>query len=457
MANKQLTHTGAELDAAISAVQNYYADIRGTTAGVADVRAGKKFVKANRVLGTGTMPDSVLTAEAQISGSGVFSDTPSQYGITIVPKAKIDQAGYVGSSVEGEPIVRYIRTEKVTLTQNVVYRPSAWTLIEEVDVQVFLAQLNNPTLSVNGSDLTITDGNNGTFCQYYDIYVDGSVVSSARVTKTSSSTTYSLTNISMSTGTHTLTVKAGGQGMKDSEGVDFTYLATSQLATPSIYMVSGTATLAINPVPNATWYELHADGANFHEWAVLSSTTYDVGYWLQDKLDTYELTVYAQSNGDYTKSNVSNVIVWSNGTKLPTPSISRDGTDLTIHTNDTVHTEKFAVYANGIFKQFVKATSDGKWDIMTSWTNIDTSACSVEYSTDGGSTWETISTTSGASVDYGTRVRFRVQVTDDTYSVSVTSSDGSMGFVQTGIGITNTGDYLINGDISLVFRGIRWA
>ena len=107
MANKQLTHTGEELDAAITAIEQNYADVSGTTAAEADVRAGKKFVKSNRVLGTGTMPDSALTAEAQVSASGVFTTEPSKYGLTITPKAKIDQAGYVGASVEGWGSVRY--------------------------------------------------------------------------------------------------------------------------------------------------------------------------------------------------------------------------------------------------------------------------------------------------------------------------------------------------------------
>lgn len=457
MANKQLTHTGEELDAAITAIEQNYADVSGTTAAEADVRSGKKFVKSNRVLGTGTMPDSTLTAEAQVSASGVFTAEPGKYGLTITPKAKIDQAGYVGASVEGEQISRYVRTEKVTLTSNGIYQPGSFTLIEEVDVQVIMAQLNNPTLSASGPDLTITDGNNGTFCQWYDIFLDNSTVRSARVNKTSTTTTYSLTNIPMAAGTHTIKVHAGGTGMKDSTGASMTYVATSQLATPSIYMVSGTTTLAINPVANADWYNIYADGAYYNVSVLISGTTYDIGTWLQGWLDTYTITVEAGSSGSYTKSNRSNAIVWSNGTKLPAPSISKNGNALTIHTVDTTHTEKYAVYANGVFKQFVKATSDGKWTIQTAWNSIDSSVCTVEYSTDGGTSWNTIGTTSGADIDYGTRVRVRVQVTDANYTVSFGTSDGAMAYAQTGIGTTDTGDFLLNADTTLSFRGIYWA
>lgn len=50
-----LTHSGAQLDAAITKVETDYADVSGVTATAADVLTGKKFVGANKTLTDGTL------------------------------------------------------------------------------------------------------------------------------------------------------------------------------------------------------------------------------------------------------------------------------------------------------------------------------------------------------------------------------------------------------------------
>lgn len=55
----QLTHTGAQLDAAIGKVQADYADVSGVTASASDVAEGKKFVNSSGVLTTGSLTRAV--------------------------------------------------------------------------------------------------------------------------------------------------------------------------------------------------------------------------------------------------------------------------------------------------------------------------------------------------------------------------------------------------------------
>lgn len=50
-----LSHSGAELDAAITKVETDYADVSGVTATAADVLTGKKFVGADKTLTDGTL------------------------------------------------------------------------------------------------------------------------------------------------------------------------------------------------------------------------------------------------------------------------------------------------------------------------------------------------------------------------------------------------------------------
>ena len=80
MAVKQLTHTGKELDEAISRVQGNYADISGTTAQKSDVRIGKKFVGANKQLETGDMIDAGGGEPEEVTVTPTYSEqiiTPS--------------------------------------------------------------------------------------------------------------------------------------------------------------------------------------------------------------------------------------------------------------------------------------------------------------------------------------------------------------------------------------------
>lgn len=446
MANKQLTHTGAELDAAINAVRNNYADTTGTTAAEADVRSGKKFVKANRVLVTGTMPDATLTAELGISGS-IIGDEPTEYGITLKPKATIDKAGYVGASVQAETIVKYVKTEKRTYTENGTFRPSASRLLEEVTIAVPQAQLNEPTISINGSDLTITDGNNGTFCEQFLIYVDD--VLKSRHPKTGESVIFSLTNIAMSAGSHQIKVACRGTGMVDSTPTaSTTYVATAQLATPSAYIISGTTTLAIGIVPNADYYEIFAESSGYSTSTVTTSTTYDLHTGiLAGHIGKYEITVVAGSFGTYTRSNPSAPVAYQEGDTLATPTLSRTGAIMTITENDA-NAERFAIYADGLFRQWIPAS--GSWTLWLSW-SFDSTKAHAQYSLDGGSTWTDINTNTGTDTKTSLRIRLRLIVIDPGYSL--VASGGGFSFSQNGHGSYETDEILLNANTNLTING----
>lgn len=69
------------------------------------------------------------------------------------------------------------------------------------------ARLNAPTIILNGTVITLEDGNNGNFTTGFEILVDG-VVSA-----TTTTTAFDLTTLGLVSGTYSITAKAYGTGM----------------------------------------------------------------------------------------------------------------------------------------------------------------------------------------------------------------------------------------------------
>ena len=150
---KQLTHTGAQLDAAIQKVRSDYADVSGTTALPSDVAEGKIFISANKVETEGTMHEVSLEVEADVNSS-FLSDTESNYPVVIQPKATPSGAGHIaGTQVPGSEIRKYIKVESKTITENGTYNPAAGKLFSQVVVHVSGGGGGSGTINIynNGS------------------------------------------------------------------------------------------------------------------------------------------------------------------------------------------------------------------------------------------------------------------------------------------------------------------
>lgn len=133
----QLTHTGAQLDSAISKVQNDYADVSGVTAVAGDVAQGKYFVTSAGVLTEGTASGG---GGGSVEDIGVieFMFQSSQsctlhvlYDSTIGNSACADEDGneYTGGNGEFQMVVGAVGNNWVSLatgtqslSANAVYR-----------------------------------------------------------------------------------------------------------------------------------------------------------------------------------------------------------------------------------------------------------------------------------------------------------------------------------------------
>lgn len=261
----QLTHSGEQLDEAIRKVRSSYADVSQTTATEATVRIGRKFVKADKTLATGTMPDSTVTASAAVSGS-VLGDASSGYPVTIVPKATLSQAGYVANGHTAPAVTKYVQTQSVTLSANGSYSPSSGKLISSVFVQVPQAQLYAPQTSLSGDNLVIANTTqNGSFVQYFDIYVDSETTPADSVAA-QLSVNYNLLNLTLTAGTHTIKVKCRGVGMVDSPYSSAqTYVVGESLNAPTIAVVGYTLTITSNNTGVNETDEIYADNVKVAE------------------------------------------------------------------------------------------------------------------------------------------------------------------------------------------------
>lgn len=265
MAQVQLTHTGEQLDEAIRKVRSSYADVSETTATESTVRVGRKFVKADKTLATGTMPDATVTASAAISGSAV-GDSVSTYPITIIPKATLNRAGYCANGHTATPVTKYIQTQMVTVTENGTVTPASGRLLMAVVVNVPQAQLKVLSTSLANDDLLILNNSqNGAFCEYFDIYVD-SDTSPADSVAAASSVHYNLLNLSLSAGTHTIKTKARGTGMQDSPySTEHEYIVGASLNAPTLSLSGYTLTITSNNTGVNETDEVYADDVKVGE------------------------------------------------------------------------------------------------------------------------------------------------------------------------------------------------
>ena len=124
--------------------------------------------------------------------------------------------------------------------------------------------LNAPTISLNGSTLSMTNPEtNGNFASSFKVY-DGSILlKTLFFPEGVIQKTVDLSTLITSAGNHTITVKTSGTNFNDSTASNtVTYRV---LSTPTISLVSGT-TIQIDTIDdNATTIEVFADGLSIGE------------------------------------------------------------------------------------------------------------------------------------------------------------------------------------------------
>lgn len=318
---KRLTHTGEQLDEAIGKVLAGYTDVSEVTATAPDVRVNKKFVSNQKVLTEGTMPDATVTASVTVAG-GILSDTESAFPVQITPKATLSNAGYVAQGHTADTTVKYIKASEKSITANGTYDPPNNGFFSRIVVDIPSAQLNPATISLSDGVLSMTDGNNGTFGKYFDIYADAeeSPKASVQINATDSAS-YDLSQLNFSTGSHTIYVRVRGIGMTDSESSgNVTYVATSQLPAPIISLDGDI--LTIGAVEHAVGYEIHADGSSNNLIQTTTGLTYDLAGWLGAYTGSFDITVYALAAIPYIKSQASNSVSFTVGNPVQTFNVS---------------------------------------------------------------------------------------------------------------------------------------
>lgn len=285
----RLKHSGQQLDAAITKVMSDYADVSDVDATPSDVRAGKHYVNSSKQLVEGTLADAEITLGAVVS-SAYVEENNSGYPILIVPTATVEKAGYVSNIPNGSYPTKYIRVEEKSVTpseetQNIT--PSVGKLLKNVtvnpipeeyivpsgqlnitengvtdvtqyasaSVSVPLPKLNTPSISIEGTELTITNPTtNGNFTNGYKIYADGDYV-----------TTYAAAVVDLldyidEEGSYSITVKCVGTSFLDSNASESaTLVVNPQLTAPSISLDGSTLSIT-DEDGNATEFDIYVDG-----------------------------------------------------------------------------------------------------------------------------------------------------------------------------------------------------
>lgn len=203
-------------------------------------------------------------------------------------------------------------------------------------------QLNAPTISIVGTTLSIEDPTtNGNFTSGWKLYDDGAYIDQFLTA------VVQLANIQFSTGTHKLTVKSFGTNFKDSAASnEVTYQITEKLAAP-VVTISGSI-ISWGLVPNASGYLISYTGATSGTQSVSAGTSsYDLEGLLSTS-GTYAVTVTAKGTGDYTNSDPSNTVTYTNQEQLATPqNVTADGT--TVSWDPVEHAETYDIYVDGTF------------------------------------------------------------------------------------------------------------
>ena len=186
--------------------------------------------------------------------------------VTVTPtkstQTKTPSSGKVGfSEVTVNPIPDnyIIPSGSQNITSNGTYDVTSKASVV-VNVATAKPTLNEPSISLSGSTLTITNpASNGSFVTSYTLY-NGSTVMTTTTSKTIDLLTYITT-----AGTYTLTVKAKGTNFNESASSNsVTYTLKSQ-TTPVISFVSDT-TIQIDTIDdNALTIEVYADGVKIGE------------------------------------------------------------------------------------------------------------------------------------------------------------------------------------------------
>lgn len=146
--------------------------------------------------------------------------------------------------------------------------------------------LNKPTLSISGDTLTITD-NNGNFAKSYNIYKDGTLLT------TSTSKSVNLTTYITSAGTYSITAKATGDYFNDSElSTAVSYTPTFKLVIAYVNSTESTGTL-VSVTPTTLTFNNTKTAQNF-----TVTTGANDSLYISDNVEYVVGTVTSTVSGD---------------------------------------------------------------------------------------------------------------------------------------------------------------